>query len=75
MRYKHWTTKELDLLKTMHVGRLPPYKELMSALPRHSEDSIRQAAIAHKLRRKNRDWIKIAKQYSIERGDKALVRA
>jgi hypothetical protein len=72
----YWTTKELDLLKAMHAVRIPSIKELMTELPRHSEQAVLQAAKRHKLiRRKNRDWLKIAQQYSAERGDKALVRA
>jgi hypothetical protein len=73
--YVHWTTKEIRLLKIMHEVRVPSCKELIAALPRHSIDGIMNAAKAHNLRPKNRDWMKIAKQYSIERGDKALVRA
>jgi hypothetical protein len=71
----YWTTKELDLLKAMHTNRVPSYKELAAGFPRHSLTAIVHAAKVNKLRRKQRDWIKVARQYSIERGDKALVRA
>jgi hypothetical protein len=73
--YVHWTTKEIRLLKVMHKAHVPSYKELIAAFPRHSVDGILNVAKIHNLRPKQRDWMKIAKQYSIERGDKALVRA
>jgi hypothetical protein len=71
----YWTTKELDILKAMHAKRVPSYKELAAGFPRHSITAIVHAAKVLKLRRKQRDWIKIARKYSIERGDRALVRA
>jgi hypothetical protein len=61
--YVHWTTKELRLLKAMHADRIPSCKEMIAALPRHSEDGIRQAAMAHKLRPRKRDWLGIADRY------------
>jgi hypothetical protein len=73
--WAHWTTTEIRKLKEVHEYRVPSFEELSVIFPRHSIEGIRQTAMAHKLRRKQRDWMKIAKQYSIERGDKALVRA
>ena len=68
----HWTTKELRLLKEMHANRLPSCKELAAAFPKHSENAVMQAAKALKLRRKNRDWIKIAHQHFARREAWAL---
>jgi hypothetical protein len=64
-----WTNFEIRRLVEMHRDRTPPLKELVATFPRHPLGSIKSAAFARELRRKDRfKWLKIAHQHFAKRG-------